>query len=388
MTKPTVFLVLVLSTLAWSAPNRPIDEVNKVSENEADQGLEKLLTIANAPKEVLQNAKKTFDDIQQFIKLTQESIESMFVQLFKFEEMGANISTDIFHEVNEVKNELRECRQEFRRLAVTSVSHSKDLKDLAATLDPDIVILQATINTMKDLLINTKGKLTEIIGKYNNANAVMDKIKVDMTVLIMKFENLRNENSDEYNKFVEEVTAGTYQTCAGLAVGLVIADIFGCLGLCTGIGTTTCIGVQSSSVEDVLAEYKATINDFVERSSSVKDNMSKMFLAVDESVKVLEYQLDVVTEWDIISNNLSVLVERYPVKYLKKFKQISKVFIKNVEDLEKVAQTFLDQPILLFHQDGQFQNITDVIQENQFQNITDVIQDDQFQNSTVANQDE
>ena len=128
MTKPIVFLVLVLSTLVWSAPNRPIDGANQLSENIADQdhedivdnGLEKLSTIANAPKKALQNAKKTFDDIQQFIKSTQESIESMFVQLFKAEEMGANISRDLLLEVNEVKNELRECRQEFRRLAVTT----------------------------------------------------------------------------------------------------------------------------------------------------------------------------------------------------------------------------------------------------------------------------
>ena len=114
-----------------------------------------------------------------------------------------------------------------------------------------------------------------------------------------------------------------------------------------------------------MAEYKATINDFVEKSSTVRDNMSEMLLAVDESVKVLEYQLDIVTEWDIISNNLSGKVERSPVKYLKKFKQISKVFIKNVEDLEKVSQIFLDQPVLLFNQDDQFQNsTTDVIQED------------------------
>ena len=115
---------------------------------------------------------------------------------------------------------------------ILTVTHSKDLKDLVDGLDnnPDIVLLQATIDTMKELLIKTKERLTNANTKYRNAIRIMIDIESRMKILSLDLENRANENSVEYKSFAHEVRAGTYGGCGGLAALMIVADVFGCYG--------------------------------------------------------------------------------------------------------------------------------------------------------------
>ena len=65
----------------------------------------------------------------------------------------------------------------------------------------------------------------------------------------------------------------------------------------------------------------------------------------------MEGELNIINEWEEISENLSNKIEKYPVKYLQKFKAIRKVFLRNVIDLGEVAQKFLNQPVSFFGDD-------------------------------------
>lgn len=355
MPKSMIFLVLVLSTVAWSAPNGSKSSASKIQdiEDDVNKGLEKLSEVGKLPKEALENAQQTFSDILGYITEASENIEKIYAEMSEVENAGNEISQDFLLKFNEVKNELRECRQELRQLATSTVLHSKDLKTLVEELDTnsDIVLLQATIDTMKDLLINTKEKLSAANTKYRNAIRVMTDIESRMKILILDLENRVNENSNEYKQFAHEVRSGTYTGCTGLAIGMAIADALGCFGLCSATVTSTCFGVGVPAVEGTLAQYRATITDFIEISTKVKDNIGGMETSVNDAVAVLEHELSILHEWEEISDNLSTKMERYPIKYLQKFKSIRKIFVRNVHDLEEVAQKFLDQPVSFFADD-------------------------------------
>jgi len=347
-----VFVVLlVCGRLALAAPKPQSDQI----EDAIDKGLAKLSEVSGAPKEALENAAETFTKIAGFIKTATDNIESMYAEMSEVEDLGNEISNDFLLQFNEVKNDIRECRQELRRLAVTTVKHSEDLKDLVDGLDknPDIVLLQATIDTMKDLLINTKEKLTNANTKYRNAIRVMIDIDSRMKILSLELENLGNENSEEYKKFAHEIRAGTYGSCGGLAAGMIVADIFGCLGLCSASVTSSCFVAGVSSVEGVLAAYRKSVAEFLEKSNNIKGSIDGMEEAVKEAVNVLEYELSIIHEWEEISDNLSNKIEKYPIKYLQKYKAIRKIFLRNVVDLGEVAQKFLDQPVSFFGDDDQ-----------------------------------
>ena len=114
-----VFVVLLLcGELSLAAPN-PQDLGN--FEDAIDKSLEKLSEVSGAPKEALENAAETFNKIAGYIKTATENIESVYAEMSQIEEWGSEASKDFLLQFNEVKNDIRECRQELRRLAVTTV---------------------------------------------------------------------------------------------------------------------------------------------------------------------------------------------------------------------------------------------------------------------------
>merc|ERR1719510_166679 len=133
-----------------------------------------------------------------------------------------------------------------------------------------------------------------------------------------------------------------------MAAVMIVADDFGCLGICSASVTTSCYGVGISTVEGVLAAYRNSIAEFLEKTNYIKGSIGGMEETVSEAVNVLEGELNIINEWEEISENLSNKIEKYPVKYLQKFKAIRKVFLRNVIDLGEVAQKFLDQPASFF----------------------------------------
>merc|ERR1712018_515851 len=168
-----------------------------------------------------------------------------------------------------------------------------------------------------------------------------------------ELENLANKNSDEYKKYAHKIRAGTYGSCGGLAAGMIVADILGCLGICSASVTSSCFVAGISSVEGVLAAYRKSLAEFLEKSKNIKGSIDGMEEAVKEAVNVLEYELSIIHEWEEISDNLSNKIEKYPIKYLQKYKAIRKIFLRNVVDLGEVAQKFLDQPVSFFGDDDQ-----------------------------------
>ena len=97
-----------------------------------------------------------------------------------------------------------------------------------------------------------------------------------------------------------------------------------------------------------MAAYRESIAEFLEKTNNIKGSIGGMEEAVSEAVNVLEYELSIIHEWEQISDNLGNKIEKYPVKYLQKFKEIRKIFLRNVVDLAEVAQKFLDQPVSFF----------------------------------------
>ena len=97
-----------------------------------------------------------------------------------------------------------------------------------------------------------------------------------------------------------------------------------------------------------MAAYRESIAEFLEKTNNIKGSIGGMEEAVSEAVNVLEYELSIIHEWEQISDNLGNKIEKYPVKYLQKFKEIRKIFLRNVIDLGEVAQKFLDQPVSFF----------------------------------------
>ena len=83
-----------------------------------------------------------------------------------------------------------------------------------------------------DLLLDDYVKNADIVYKENKENPP-NKSTLSLIELIdfkWKLERMIDVESDEYQEWTATVRATAYGTATGVTVGMVIADVFGCLG--------------------------------------------------------------------------------------------------------------------------------------------------------------
>merc|ERR1711881_522543 len=97
---------------------------------------------------------------------------------------------------------LRRVRQNLRKLAYKTVTASEDIKLLLDAMEnnPDPVLQQAQVATMKDLLKETKILLTDANEKYNTAVDILSSLSFDMKQVIEKL-----DRSITWNRGVREL---------------------------------------------------------------------------------------------------------------------------------------------------------------------------------------
>merc|ERR1712038_1623402 len=357
MKTTTLLSVLLLCSAICAAPATVDDEdevvsleKNNVIDATINKTIEALANVLNAPEEALTIAQETFREMGQFIQAAQDNIYEIYAELALIQEKGFNATIDYLNQFDSVKNDLRISRQELRKLAYTTVVKSKDLKTLMTALDEtsDTVLLGATITEMKNLLMKSQKILAKADVGYKNAIVIMDKMESDMRKQILELEKISDENSQEYQVFQAKVRSSTYGSCAGVAVGMAIADVFGCLGVCSATVTTTCFAVGAGASEGSLATWREALDEFRGKCEGLQAGIAGMEETTQRAQDILAKELAIIHEWEQASEDLSDKIEQYPAKYLQKYQAIKTIFVRSVDGLRTAAESFLAQPISFF----------------------------------------
>ena len=129
------------------------------------------------------------------------------------------------------KGELREARQMLRKLAEKTVSACKDIKLLIETWDDtSSIYIEKQFSFMKQLLKDSVTILGKSKEKYNNAVIAIEKSTTQLQQFANKITSMTTKNTEEHKAWTGKVRAAVYGTNGAVSVGLIFADIFGCLG--------------------------------------------------------------------------------------------------------------------------------------------------------------
>ena len=69
---------------------------------------------------------------------------------------------------------------------------------------------------------------------------------------------------------------------------------------------------------------------------------------MEEAIDFLENEMAVIFKWETAAENVNNKIALFSVEELKQFAGFQKVFIRGVDDLLDVAQSYLDRPTVLF----------------------------------------
>jgi len=296
-------------------------------------------------KNILKNSKLT-EHIAEALNEVEKNIREMDAELKLLENEEAHFEDNYFLAYNEAKRYLRETRQALRKLADKTIKEVKSLKVLLEDLDKtdDTVLLQASIEKMKDLMIDTLETLKEALEKYNSAFETFENLNSSIKTQNRKLEKLVDKNSAEYKDWTHKTRAGVYTGVGATTVGLIVADVFGCLGICSAVGAAASIST-SVGIEVTIANYYAKLRTLKIITDRMVESGGKFDRTINEAIVILTDEIELINNWTNSAEVVNRNIDKYPEAYLKKYKSIRIIFVNGLDDLSSAAQDFMNQPV-------------------------------------------
>merc|ERR1712073_110689 len=330
-----MYLLLVVVLLISPAFGRPSDG-NQLS----------AFVNFNGEVGALLNNAKLIDIVVQNLKEAEQQIIEINAQLKIAEADEINLQKQYFPKFIEAKSYLRQTRQELRALADRTVKDVRDLKILLEDLDKtdDTVLLQVSIDKMKDLMIETLEKLKAAREKYNLAVVSFDNLNAAIKVQNSKLKNMVDNGTAEYKDWTDNLRGGVYGALGGTTVSCIVADVMGGFGVCSAVnglitaGATVAIEVAISNYSDMLKKLKWITDEMLESGNNF-DNAIKL------AIKDLTHEIELIVKWTSSAKVVERNIEKYPAPYLRKYKSIRQIFKNGLDDLNNVAKKFLAQSV-------------------------------------------
>ena len=360
-------ITAILLTFASSTTTQPLtaETILPVFDN----ALELMKEGTNVSSGVLNKAQDTFRNLTVWLKEADENIEKLVEEMEEVKLDAKKIQNNFIDKYLKSKTELRRVRQNLRKLAYKTVTASEDIKLLLDAMEgnPDPVLQQAQVATMKDLLKETKISLTDANEKYNTAVDILSSLSFDMKQLIEKLDRSITNGTEEYENWTSKVRWGAYGGAGSLAAGLLVADILGCLGeetdelfntilinqqftfflsgICSAIGTPASIATAAIAVESAIDEYSGKLQLFQTRVETIQEKVGGMDELVKSAVEALKDEIDILDRWDSSAETVSFNFDSYSEEKLKKFEALRKIVRRGIDALQANAQEFLEQPV-------------------------------------------
>ena len=107
---------------------------------------------------------------------------------------------------------------------------------------------------MVEILIKESGNILEKVKKeYLQATVNIFEQNSRMRDLTRLLRDMSDSNSEEYASWASALRAGAYSAAGSVTVGMIIADVLGCLGVCSIVGNSVGWGTAVATTETSIA---------------------------------------------------------------------------------------------------------------------------------------
>ena len=78
------------------------------------------------------------------------------------------------------------------------------------------------------------------------------------------------------------------------------------------------------------------------------NNIEDLNTTMDEAIDFLENEMAIIFKWETAAENVNNKIALFSVEELQQFAGFQKVFVRGVDELENVAQNYLDRPTTIY----------------------------------------
>ena len=181
------------------------------------------------PKKAMAMMKSQLKNFDKLLKEADGNIAKIQRELGKIGEI--DITREYLDAYWQAKKELRLARTDLRELALRTTAAVQDIKILMEDWDnQEVSFIEKEFLILKSLIEECLRVLKDAKVKYTNAINEMEKTSNQLFETKTSLSLMLDEKSSEYSSWTEKVRGGTYGSAGLVTVGMIFADIFGCLG--------------------------------------------------------------------------------------------------------------------------------------------------------------
>ena len=107
---------------------------------------------------------------------------------------------------------------------------------------------------MGGLIKETLDALGRADKEYGDAIDDLEDVNTELGIFNRDLRSMLNTDHANHKRWVDTVRASTYSGTGALTIGMIIADIFGCLGICSAVGNVVGWGTAVGAVEGSIAK--------------------------------------------------------------------------------------------------------------------------------------
>lgn len=337
-------LSLICQSMSFpSGQNRMPRSVSDFTTNVVEELEGKFVSGTNITKKSIKLLKKKFEEFDELIKEADMNIHVIQEDIATLAAQNLRFTKDFLTDYHAAKEEVRIIRQDLRKLAVKTVSACNKMKKLIENWDEkENVFIKQQFKIMRQLLEESLKTLENAKIRYNKAITSINKATEQLRQFSDKVYNMTDVNTQEYESWTSAVRAAAYTGAGSVHVGLIVADVFGCLGICSTVGGAATWGATAAIVESKIEEYSLALQALEDIGDRVKININDFNTEMNDAKAILIEEIRLITDWEVAAENVNNNIDSFSIEDLKAVAVFQVIFVDDVNSLKKTAEDYLN----------------------------------------------
>jgi len=333
-----------LSGVIEGVSNKVIGELTETLTN--DGGIDKVKELFDTgnnglgiASKLLEYAKDTVEKVDDFLHMAKESIEQINNKSTTIDLEKYNFTKTFFSNFNSGKIELLSARSDLLSLSLDTQHACENLEILFQYWDDTTpAMIKQQLNTIKRLMNESEVALKTAQEKYKSLLDIWNEIAEDIDDFKFRISEMTDEESEAYGNWTKTLREAVYGTNTAITVGMLIADVFGCLGICSGIVTTTTWTISVSSVETTIADYTAELKALEKQTELALMDLHTLDEACETTIETLSSELQLIRNWSEAVEKVKKSLVIFSADELKEYAKYKDKFLSTISKLKRAAE--------------------------------------------------
>lgn len=218
---------------------------------------------------------------------------------------------------------------------------------------------------MKTLIEESNRILDDAMVKYDQAADDIDAVNNSLQSFKFGVNQMLDESTAEHETWKSNIRAGVYAGAGGATVGLLVADILGCLGFCTAIGTTSTWAASATIVETKINQVTAKLGELKQTIDNSVEDVDSIIRGTRDISTFIQEETEVLIQWDNAANHLAGKLDNVKKEQFYRLSLQRKSFTNALKGLRDVATEFWKRPDGIFGRPLLEEKLSDPVERSQ-----------------------